>query len=68
MGVVSEVQYRPESLMTYEEFVENFDEIIKLYPNLPNPKHEPKKFAYYLKLYEWGKHIKEQSEEEQNNL
>jgi len=54
--------------MTYEEFVENFDEIIKLYPNLPNPKHEPKKFAYYLKLYEWGKHIKEQSEEEQNNL
>ena len=28
---------------------------IEKYPNLPNPKHEPIKFMYYWKIYNYEK-------------
>jgi hypothetical protein len=36
--------------MTFEEHV---NKILEMFPNIPNPEHEPKKFIYYVKLYKY---------------
>jgi hypothetical protein len=36
--------------MTFEQHVEK---ILEMFPNIPNPEHEPIKFAYYLRLYKY---------------
>lgn len=34
--------------MTSEEHAIKF---MEMFPNCPNPKHEPKKFEYFVKMY-----------------
>lgn len=36
--------------MTYEEHV---DRVLEMFPNIPNPEHEPIKFQYYLNVYKY---------------
>lgn len=39
--------------MTDEEVLYHYEQMQKLYPELPNPEHEPIQFAYYVKLYNY---------------
>lgn len=29
------------------------EEFLKMFPNCPNPEHEPKKFAHYVKMFRY---------------
>lgn len=37
--------------MTDDEVVALYHDMLNRWPNLPNPEHEPKRFAYYVRLY-----------------
>lgn len=38
-----------------EEVKKHIEEMHKMFGDLPDPKHEPKRFAYYVKLYKFFK-------------
>jgi hypothetical protein len=40
--------------MTVEEEIEDFIKFFGI-ENLPNPEHEPRRFAYYVRLYRYYK-------------
>jgi hypothetical protein len=37
--------------MTNEEIINHYNRMVEIYGTLPDPDHEPKRFAYYVKLY-----------------
>ena len=40
--------------MTDSEVLELYEEMKKIYgENLPDPEHEPRQFAYFVKLYKY---------------
>ena len=39
--------------MTEED--KEFQELLDMFPNLPDPEHFPKCFAFYVKLYKYYK-------------
>jgi len=46
--------------MTNEELEKIAQEMIEHYGDrLPNPEHEPNRFAYYVKLFKYEKRLKE---------
>ncbi len=39
--------------MTDQEILYHYERMKKIYPDLPDPEHEPIRFAYYVKLYRY---------------
>lgn len=39
------------SNMTTEEVLHHYSRMLEIYEVLPDPDHEPKQFAYFVKLY-----------------
>ena len=39
--------------MTDEEILYHYNRMVEIYGDLPNPEHEPIRFAYYVKLYKY---------------
>ena len=37
--------------MSNEEVLHHYQRMVQIYGTLPDPDHEPKQFAYYVKLY-----------------
>ena len=37
--------------MTNDEILYHYNRMVELYGTLPDPDHEPIRFAYYVKLY-----------------
>lgn len=37
--------------MTDQEIEQAYEEMKGMFEHLPNPEHEPRRFAYYVKLY-----------------
>jgi len=37
--------------MTDEEVLQHYDNMVEIYGTLPDPDHEPRQFAYLVKLY-----------------
>ena len=47
--------------MTNEEIIKMYEEMVKMWGDkLPNPEHEPIRFAYYVRMY---KYLKEKNNE-----
>lgn len=46
--------------MTDEEIRKAYEEMLEIWgENLPNPEHEPIRFAYYVRMYRYYKERKE---------
>jgi hypothetical protein len=41
--------------MTDEEVIKMYDDMVKHFGSLPNPEHEPLRFAYYVRIYKYYK-------------
>lgn len=41
--------------MSEEELEQTVNEMIEMFGELPNPEQEPKRFAYYVKLFKYYK-------------
>ena len=41
--------------MTDQQIIDMYNEMEKMFGTLPNPEHEPIRFAYYVKLYRFCK-------------
>lgn len=42
--------------MNDEEIIRAYEEMLELWgSNLPNPIHEPRRFAFYVKMYKYFK-------------
>lgn len=39
--------------MSLDEAEKVYDEMIELYGKLPHPEHEPKRCAWYMKMYKY---------------
>lgn len=37
--------------MTEQEVEYHVETMLKMWPHLPNPEHEPRRFKHYVKLY-----------------
>lgn len=37
--------------MSDQEVLNHYNRMVEIYPNLPDPDHEPKQFQYFVKLY-----------------
>ena len=48
--------------MTDEEVLNKYEEMQKMFDNLPNPIHEPKRFAAYVKMYKYFKERQQKRE------
>ena len=44
--------------MTDEEILKFVDEMEEHFGTLPSPEHEPKRFAWYVKMFKYYKNIK----------
>lgn len=38
-----------------EDQLKEIEEFCEMFPNAPNPEHEPKRFAWYVKLFRYFK-------------
>ena len=46
--------------MDLEQVKERYEKLVDVYGDqLPDPKHEPRRFEYYVKLYTWIEQIKQ---------
>ena len=41
--------------MSDEEVLKMYDDMVEHFGELPNPDHEPIRFAYYVRLYKYYK-------------
>jgi hypothetical protein len=44
--------------MTDDEVLKMYNEMLEYFGTLPNPEQEPRRFAYYVKLYRYYKERK----------
>jgi hypothetical protein len=45
--------------MTNEEVIKMYEEMLEWFGQLPNPQHEPIRFAHYVKIYKYYKQRKD---------
>ena len=41
--------------MTDEEIIKMYEEMVEYFGTLPNPEHEPRRFAYFVKIFKYYK-------------
>jgi len=39
--------------MTDEEILDEYNKMVDHFGSMPHPEHEPKRFAYYVKIYRY---------------
>ena len=39
--------------LTDEEVLKMYDDMLEYFGELPNPEHEPRRFAHYVKVYKY---------------
>lgn len=51
--------------MTDEEAINKYEDLKRMFPNVPNPEHEPRRFKAYVLMY---KHIIQRRSNESSDV